>query len=242
MSMRRELRVLLATVLFGAAWTWGGQLPRALEDVEAFRVKNVEVHGLRFLSRADVLEAMGITSQSSVWGDVDAWVEAVTDMPMVRFAKVERRVPDGLVVFVTERRPVALVPTPTIEPVDMDGVLLPLDPAKHRLDLPLVEADPPPAEGSLLLPKRIRLLVGEVDRLMSVDTAFLQMVSEVRWGEGHTLVARWAQPDVEFLLPFGLSPERLQEGLEALGHAMSRPESEVPEIVDLRFADLVVVR
>ena len=240
--MRRELGILLATVFVGAAWTWVPRVPEALSTMEAFRVTAVEIQGLRYLTRSDVLETIGVEPRTSVWGDLDTWSEALRAHPMVQTATVNRRIPGTLVVSIDERVPVALVSTPTVEPVDEEGMRLPLDPAEHRMDLPLVEVDRVPATGSRLLPAQARELVAEIGRLMRVDPAFLQMVSEVRWGEHRSIVARGAEPDVEFLLPFGASPNRLREGLSALAHAVSDTPGEVPEVIDLRFADQVVVR
>jgi hypothetical protein len=129
-----------------------------------------------------------------------------------------------------------------VEPVDEEGIRLPLNPAEHSFDQPLVDVGQTPAVGSRLLPGRARALVAEVGRLMSVDAAFLQMVSEVRWGERRSIVARWIEPDVEFLLPLGVSQDRLREALNALAHAASNTSGDVPELIDLRFADQVVVR
>ncbi len=240
--MRRELRILFVTVLLGAAWTWGPHVPEALAAMEAFRVTEIEIHGMRYLTRSDVLETMRIGPKASVWGDLDSWAEALLAHPLVRTVRVERKIPNGLVVSIGERVPVALVSTPTVEPVDREGVLLPLDPAEHSFDLPLVDVGRAPAPGSRLLPAQARELVAEVARLMSVDMAFLQMVSEVRWGERRSIVARAVDPDVEFLLPLGASPDRLRDGLMALAHAVSVAPGEVPEVIDLRFADQVVVR
>ena len=240
--MRREFRILLVTVLCGAAWTWGERVPEALAAMEAFRVTEVEIQGLRYLTRSDVLEAIGVGPETSVWGDLDSWAEALRAHPLVRKVHIERRIPNRLVILVTERVPVALVSTSTVEPVDEEGIRLPLDPAEHRFDQPLVDVGQTPAAGSRLLPEQARELVAEVGRLMSVDTAFLQMVSEVRWGERRSIVARWIEPDVEFLLPLGVSQDRLREALNALAHAASNSSGDVPELIDLRFADQVVVR
>lgn len=240
--MRRELRILLGTVLVAAAWTWVPRVPEALSGMEAFRVTEVEIEGLRYLTRSDVLEVIGVGPETSVWGDLDAWTEALKEHPLVLTALVQRRIPHTLVVSVDERVPVALVSTPTVEPVDEEGIRLPIDPAEHRLDLPLVEIGRAPAAGSRLLPQQARELVAEVGRLGRIDAPFLQMVSEVSWGERRSIVVRGVGPDVEFLLPLGASPDRLREGLSALAHALSNTPGEVPEVIDLRFADQVVVR
>jgi len=210
--------------------------------MEAFRVTAVEIQGLRYMTRSDVLGAIGIGPETSVWGNLDTWAEALEAHPMVLTATVERRIPDALLVSVAERVPVALVSTPTVEPVDEEGIRLPLDPAEHRLDLPLVEVSRAPAAGSRLLPGQARELLAEVGRLTRADAPFIQMVSEVSWGENRSIVAHGVGPGVEFLLPLGALPGRLREGLSALAHAISNMPDEVPEVIDLRFADQVVVR
>jgi hypothetical protein len=240
--MRREVSILLGTVALGATLAWGGRVPEVLAAMEAFRLTDVEIQGLRYLTRSEVLKTMGIGAKTSVWGELDTWSERLLAHPLIRTVHVERRIPSGLLISLSERVPVALVATPTVEPVDAEGTLLPLDPAEHRLDLPLLEMDRAPAQGSRLLPEAGRELVGEVARLMSVDPSFLQMISEVRWGERRSLVARWVEPEVEFLLPLGVSQDRLREALNALAHAASNPSLEVPEVIDVRFADQVVVR
>jgi hypothetical protein len=151
-------------------------------------------------------------------------------------------VPNGLLVTVTERRPIALAPTPVLEAVDAEGRRLPLDPARHRLDLPVIATDRRPPEDAQHFPEEVRVLAAELDHLMSADTAFLQMVSSVRWGDDETLVARWTEPRVDFLLPRRASPARLREGLGALANAIARTPANPPHAIDLRFADQVVVR
>lgn len=238
--MRRELRILLFTVAMGALWAGGSRVPEALASMEAFRVQDVEISGLRYLTRGQVLELMDITSESSIWGDRDRWTRALTEHPLVKDVELGRRVPGTLVVNVVERRPVALVPTPLLEPVDAEGVRLPIDPAKYRLDLPVVASDELVAPGSRLVPASTRSLLGQVGRLMEADTAFLQMVSEVEWTESGTLVARWSEPPVDFLLRPGVSPRRVREGIAVLADAMGRGRA--PLEIDLRYADQVVVR
>ena len=242
--MRRELRILLITSLLGAIWAWGGEILVAGSKMEIFKIDegDIDIHGLRYLTRETVLQAMDLTPETSVWSDTDLWVEDLGALPLVRSANVVRRLPHTIIVSLLERQPVALVPTPTMEPVDGDGIRLPLDPASHRLDLPILETEYPFMEGGRIMPPRTRLLASEVNRLMQADTAFLQMLSEVRWGKDNSLVARWSKPAVDFLLPLGLSAERLREGLIALTHAINQTPRNLPKSIDLRFANLVVVR
>jgi hypothetical protein len=240
--MRRELKILLATVALPGLWTGADRATEAVASLDTFRVTDVEVRGLRYLPRDEALGLLAVDAQTSVWADVDFVAEELRGHGLVREVRVRRRVPGTLIVEVSERRPVALVPTPTLEPVDADGVRLPLDPARHRLDLPVMEITERPVRGARLLPDRGRRLAAVVGRLQEADTAFLQRVSEVYWAGESTVVARWSEPRVDFYLRPDTSPRRLREGFAALGDALLREEEAPPTLVDLRYADQVVVR
>ncbi len=241
--MRRDLRIIVATVGLAGLWTGGGRVVETVSAMDTFRVTDVEVSGLELVERGDVLALMELTAETSVWGDLGAWEDRLAGHPLLEEARVRRRIPGTLVVDVVERRPVALAPTPTLEPVDREGVLLPLDPAERRMDLPILGVRAVPAPGARLLPTRDRVLAGEAARLLEGDTTFQRMVSEVTWGdERNTLVARWGDPAVDFLLTPGTPTSRLREGLAVLADALAR-EPELPSpVIDLRYADQVVVR
>lgn len=240
--MRRDARILLATVALGAAAEWGGRIPSALSELDTFHISDIQVRGLRYLSPEEVVARLDLAPETSVWTDKGALVERLRADPMILDASVTRRVPDGLLVRVVERRPIALAPTPTLEPVDAQGHRLPLDPSKHRLDLPIIASSRVPPAGSRLFTEDVRELAAEVDHLMNADTAFLQRVSSVRRDRRGTLVVRWTEPPVEFLLPSRASPARLREGLGALTNAISLAPGAMPSQIDLRYADQVVVR
>jgi len=240
--MRRELKIIAITVASAGLWTVGGQVAERAADLDTFRVTAVEITGLESVDRGEVLALLDVTRESSVWTDTETWESRLLAHPLVRDAQVRRRIPGTLLVHLVERHPVALAPTPTLEAVDRDGVRLPMDPAGQRMDLPILGTATVPAHGSRLLPSGDRRLVAEVARLMDADTAFLQMVSEVSFRDEETLVARWSEPDVEFLLTPGAPARRLREGLTVLADALGRTPGQVPMVIDLRFADQVIVR
>lgn len=240
--MRRDLRILVATAAVGACAVWGGTAVDAVRDWDSFHVRNVQVRGLRYLQEHTVVELLDLTPGTSVWNDPAVWTDRVLAHPLVQNARVTRRLPDGLLVLVEERTPIALAPTPTLEPIDAEGYRLPIDPAAYRLDLPVIDTRTTPPEGSRLVPEDVRALAAEVEHLMAADTAFLQLVSSVSWTEHGALEARWADPRVTFLLPPHAPPTRLREGLSALADAVERAPDRIPTAIDLRFADQVVVR
>ncbi len=240
--MRSDLLMVLGTLVAGSAWLALEHGREALVAMETFRVREIEVRGARFVERDEVVSLLGLDETSSVWGDRELWSERVERHPLIREAEVARRFPDGLVVEVEERRPIALAPAPALEPVDVEGQRLPIDPAVHRLDLPVIEADVAVAPRARFFPREVRRLAAELGRLTAADTAFLQRVSDLSWEEGGALRVGWTEPPVDFLLPAGTPVGRLRDGLQALAHALGRDPGSPPAEIDLRFADQVVVR
>lgn len=241
--MRRDVRIIAATVLLAGAWAGGGRVAEAISAMDTFRVKDVAITGLETLDRGQVLALMELTRETSVWDDTGRWEERLLAHPLLREAHVQRRIPGTLVVSLTERRPVALAPTPTLEPVDGEGIILPLDPAASRMDLPLLQVRHALPPGARRLAGWERTLAGEVARLSAADPGFFQLVSEVGWGEdGRTMAIRLAEPFVTFLVAPGSPPSRLQEGLTVLGDVLDRTSGGAPAVIDLRYADQVVVR
>ncbi|MDA0328400.1 MAG: FtsQ-type POTRA domain-containing protein [Gemmatimonadetes bacterium] len=240
--MRRDMRILLGTVALGGVATWGPLVPQAISSMQTFQVSDVEVRGLRFLTEDSIIAQLELVPASSVWGDKGVWTERLLAHRLVRRAEVRRRIPNGLLVTIEERRPIALAATPTLEPLDVEGFRLPIDPARYRLDLPIITGSRMPPTGSALFGEDVRLLAGQVEHLMTSDLDFVQRVSTLRRDPRGSLVARLTGPDVDFLLPLGVSPALLREGQAALNDALSRNPAEAPQAIDLRFADQVVVR
>jgi hypothetical protein len=236
------MKILLTTAGLGAVAIWGPAAGEWVRGMDTFRVAEVEVRGLRYLHEDEVISLLDLEPEISVWSDPGVWADRVALHPLVEEARVTRRLPDGLLVEVVERTPVALAPTPTLEPIDAEGYRLPLDPAEHRLDLPVLAASSTPPTGARLVPEDVRRLASEVGHLMASDTSFLQRVSSVAWTERGAMIVSWTEPPVDFLLPAGTPPARLREGLSALADAVSKTPDRIPTTIDLRFADQVVVR
>lgn len=240
--MRSETKVLLATLAFGPVLFWGPSLPDAMSRMETFQVKDVEVLGLRFLTEDSVVARLQLGSVASVWGDPSVWEERVEGHPLVRDAEIRRRLPGGLVVTVTERVPVALAATPTLEPVDREGHRLPIDPTRHALDLPIIAAEETPPPSASVFPEEVRMLAAEIEQLRRTDEELVRRISTLSMRDDGALELHLVSPDVQLLLKRGTSMARLREAETALTDAISRTPGQVPDVVDLRFADQIVVR
>lgn len=239
--------VTILAVLLAATFS---RLPKALARMDTFRVTGLRVDGARFFTREDALKTLGIPPSASVWDDLDAWENRLRSHPLVEDAKIHRRLPGTLVLEVTEPTPVALVPNPTLEPVDGSGRILPIDPSIHRLDLPLIALA---SGGTLQTPSAAErhLLAGEVARFAEQNPELLARISEVTLQPRGDLIAQvwrrdtsrevWDLP-VSFLFYPDLSLRRIQEGLRVLDDAVARFDGDRISELDLRYEDQVVVR
>ena len=169
---------------------------------------------------------------------------------LVEKARAKRRFPNTLLLEVVETIPVALIPNPALEPVDGSGRFLPIDPAEHRLDLPIVGLRESKRGVTLSAAER-RLLAGEIARLGVSDPDLVARISEVRLDARGDLWAQlWRQNsqgelwDLPVTLRFrpSLPGRRFQEGMRVLDDAMNRFEGAVVADLDLRFEEQVVVR
>jgi hypothetical protein len=214
--------------------------PRAVRKVarsEVFRVSELRLEGARYLTLEQAAELAAVPPDASVWDDPSEWVARLAQHPLVRDARVRRRIPGTLIFDVQEREAVGLVPTPTLEVVDAEGRILPIDPSEHPLDLPLLHV-PPREQGA----DRARAqLAADAERLGRIDPEFAGMISELARDERGDLLARWGDPAVTFRFTPAVTARKLREGVLVL-FDITRETGETPETVDLRFEEQVVVR
>lgn len=233
--------LLGVAVVCGATVLGVSRLPGLLANMEAFRARDFAMEDARFVEVEEALRWARIPAGSSVWDDPSPWEERLRRHPLVEDVEIRKDLPAGLVFRVREATPVALVPRPTLEPVDARGRVLPLDPSMHRLDLPVIR---PAVEGGAraLTETDLSAVAREVGRLRALDPRLVSSISTLTVGPRGDLVASLAEPRVELRFHPPLTALRLQEGMRALSHASDRIGSGSVGAVDLRYEDQVVVR
>jgi hypothetical protein len=239
--MKRWLTFVFVLALAVALGGVVSRVPEALVEVEAFKVTEVRLRGARFLTLEEAVTALNLSDGASVWDDTKVLEARLQEHPLVKEVAIHRRFPSALLLQVVEREPVALFPNPTLEPVDESGRILPIDPAFHKLDLPLMASAGADGPGSLT-PAGLRLLAGEISRLAQGNPEFHSRISDIVLHPGGDMRARLLDSPVTLHFRSGLSNGRIQTGLRVLGDAQARfDEGDVVEL-DLRFDDQVVVR
>lgn len=234
----RALAVAGAVALLVAV---GRHLPAGLARVSLFDVATIRVEGAHLVAEQEILAWAAVPDTANLWHPLAPWEAAVAAHPVVREARIRRDFPSTLVIEIEEREPVAFVATPVLEPVDLEGHILPLDPSRVRLDLPVVRLLDKPGEGSPPLPHRLRPPVEAVARLRA-NPAFHVRLSELREESDGSATALWgSSPGLEVKLRLPVDPVRIEEGLEILEEELAIDTLATPTYLDLRWAEQVVV-
>lgn len=137
----RRLRLVAgasAAVLVAVSPWWG---PPLLSRLAFFHVRRVEFEGVRYGRVTEFVALLRVDTLQSIWQPLPPLAMRIRQHPLVADVVVERKLPGTLVVQVTEREPVALAPIDgRLEPVDATPQVLPIDPTRAPLDLPIVAA------------------------------------------------------------------------------------------------------
>lgn len=250
--MHKGIWLLGFTLVTGGAVVAAPRVPEWLTRVAFFNVTEVRVEGTRYLDPDSARGTAALPDGFSVWGDLEGVQARLRAHPLVADARVRRRLPNALVLEVREREPVALLPTPTLVPVDAEGRHLPIDPTRHRLDLPLLRpraevipgqiASSAPAGDAGLTPSQLRTLAGAVAMLPVLEPRVAAALSEASVDPFGDVVFRFIEPATAIHFRPPLTADRLMEGWIVLADAMDRHPDRIPLAIDLRFADQVVVR
>ena len=132
---RNALLVLGVLLLSAVLWEAG---PKFLRRLDFFRIRRVEIVGLRYLAPGKVIAALELDARSSVFDDLDAARSGLRALPGIQSAEVKRRLPGTLEIIVEEAVPVALAPRGAgMALLDSSGKVLPFDPAATAPDLPI---------------------------------------------------------------------------------------------------------
>jgi len=212
------IAAVAALVLSATPW-WG-------RDLAFFRVQRVEVRGTRFARASDIAARLALDTTASIWGGLDSIRARAERHPQVRSARVARRLPSTLVVTVDENLPIALVPAAGgFKAYDDSARLLPLDPARWGVDLPIV----PRADTALLR------LLGDIKSEMPEVYARL---SEARRVGRDEVYLQLVNVGVRAMLDMGA--DRLLQ-LSSVEADLAKRQLRAVEL-DLRYKDLVIAR
>lgn len=222
----RALRWVGAVLTMMVIWM---AAPLALRRVAFFRVRQVELVGIRYLDADRVLAALRLSPRASVFDDTEVLAERLRGLDGVADASVVRRPPASLKVIVREIEPVALVANArgALDVVDAESRTLPFD--MTNLDLPIVRDSD-------------RAVVTVLARVQAFDPALFQVIDAARRTEtlrGRGDVVLEVGPH-RVLLNRDAGPEVIQAVMLVARDLAAKARSYTE--LDGRYAGQVVVR
>lgn len=231
--MKTRALVLLTALTIVSLIGAGVSAPRALRRMDSFRVRRVEVSGTRYLSPHDALRASGIGRKSNVFDDFAVWARALENLSSVTSVQIERKLPSTIVISIVEAEPVALWADGLIKPVNAAGEVLPLDPSKVDLDLPVIT--------STAAQPLSRAVLSTLLLVQRHEPAMYGWISDAQAVPSGVSVRLRAPAGAVVLLPTNPQPATLRELRTTLADLAARQDITRLIRIDARFRDQIVV-
>jgi len=105
--LRTAVVVTAAIVAIASPW-WARFIASQLSF---FRVRRVEIVGVRYVAPGDIVARLRVDTTRSVWDDPTPLERRVASHPQVGSVSIRRKLPGTLVVSVVENMPIAMVST-----------------------------------------------------------------------------------------------------------------------------------
>jgi cell division protein FtsQ len=213
---------ITAVAVIASPW-WGRFVASQLSF---FRVRRVEIVGVRYLAPSDILTRLRVDTTRSVWDDPTPLEARVAQHPQVSEVSISRKLPGTLVVHVVENLPVALVSTERgFLAFDERGRQLPLDPSRVPVDLPIAA-------------RRDTALFRLLAQVRAERPQVFARLNVVRRVGDREVVLEFESLPVRAMLD--VTPERLAE-IFPVEADLAKRQARVAEL-DLRFRDQVIAR
>ncbi len=200
--------------------------PFALRHLDFFRVRQIEIVGLQYLSADQVVDSLHLEPNRTIFHSIRTLADRAAKIPGITDARVERRLPGTLRLILTERAPVAFaVGDSGVVPLDAEGRPVPYDPLRAKLDLPLIRG-----ADSLLV--RALAMARAADPLLFDATE-----AAVRQGDSTVVLSLDGQQVLFEGVP-------TTEQLAAVASVRERvtDEGRPVTVIDARFEGMVIVR
>ncbi|MBN1587034.1 MAG: cell division protein FtsQ/DivIB [Candidatus Omnitrophica bacterium] len=252
-------RALLIALLAGVFWYGGTRVEAYIQESSYFKVKEVQVllcfdrsenvrwpreavdktvavfvEDLQTLVRRTYKERIGDLNLASLRADF------LKQHPAVKNAKLQKRLPDTLVLEVWPRTAVAHVDLGNLYPVDREGYLLPIVQDPRDQDLPVVLGVKGPSKPRAGAQIKSRALDRSLSLLEQAREVAVLKDYEVVSVDVHRL--NNASLTLDTGLEIRIGRESLEEKSGDLEVVLSNLQDQevLPQYVDLRFDDAVV--
>jgi cell division protein FtsQ len=232
-----QFAALATALVYGAS-----RASTVAAESDMLRIDRIVVQGNERLSQGDVLAILtGLTGESLLWTDLDAWRRRLLSSPWIREAALRRSLPSTVDVVISERRPIGIGRiSGDMYLVDDRGVIIDqYGPQYAQFDLPIIDGLSAAPGGTMTDTARADLAARVIaaltakpaiaSRLSQIDVTDAHNASVILTGDAAVIQLG----DDEFLT-------RIESYIELAG-ALRERVTDI-DYVDLRFDNRIYVR
>jgi cell division protein FtsQ len=210
-----------------------------------FALKKIEITGCQIVPKDKVVQLSGLALGTNLFKiDSPGIVTKLTMYPVIKAAKVSRKLPSTLVITITERTPVVVVVgNDGYLAVDVDGIYVKKINDLQHINLPIISGIV--TDGSKqTLGTNINTpgLTAALKLIKLMGKTFLDNVSEINAASPYNLTLKTMQ-GVE--IRFG-QPEKIEQKLKVIEELLSDNgqviNDQTVEYIDLRYDSLPVIK
>lgn len=243
-SVLRTISLAALGLALGGTIYGGTVLAEWALESDVFLLEKIKISGAEELPEYEIMEAAGVASGVNVFRlPADDIRKSVSSLPTVKCCSVQRRLPDGLIIRVAERRPYFLINCGGVWRADREGVVLGKAGADDLENLFMVAlGETGPISPGVSLPVGpVGLAVGTIRAIHRYAPELCKVVSEVCVATGGEIVLFTCDPPHRVV--FGSDGPR-EENLAALETVLDdlRRRNLSGMEIDLRFSRQLVVR
>lgn len=216
---------------------------RALSRVSLFSLKTIEVSDAKHLTRDEILGLAGIEPGKDLLRmNLKRMGEHILQNPWVETVRINRYLPDGISIAVTEREPVAIVNMGYIYYLDKKGTVFKVLNQGDKLDYPVItgfseeELNSDPKGSKEAFESACALL-----KILREKGAFiLADVSEIHYDKGYGFTLFTASG----ALPVKIGSDDFSAKVERFARIYRSLMVQLPSIhyIDLDFSDKIIVK
>ena len=209
-------------------------------------VQKLTVHGTRYVLREDIIAAASIPAKERLF-DVDLFAvqRRVMGDTFLKSVSVRREVPDGIVITVEERVPIAAVMLRGVIYLDAEGFVLPPPRSREVIDVPVLTGSVESSDlqpGTYITRPSLVEALSVVRLARTIDERLYRLISEVQMSGKRGLVFYTAEAGVPVIIGRENIGVRLVN-FDGFWRQFVDPRGAGElQYVDLRFEDQVVVK
>jgi cell division protein FtsQ len=211
-----------------------------------FRVLRVQSRGNTLVADSEIVRMAAIPRGAKLFDiDLNGIRMRVQRNPFLKSVSVTRELPDGIVILVTERTPVAALVLDRILYIDAEGYVLPPVRSRIPVDLPVFTGEFQAADcqpGQRIGPGRLREALEILTTAARIGNDLYHLVSEVHCAGDSMYVLYTTDSGVPVMLGRGSIAEKLVKFDGFWKQIVMQQGAARLKTIDLRFADQVVVR